>query len=315
MKQIRTTVLIGAGAIGAFFIPGLVHVLGDDFCVIASGARKERLEAEGMVVNGEHVFFQVRSPEEVKNPDLILIATKYGALTEVCEMLRLMTGPDTTVISTLNGIDSEEIIGEAIGMESVVYGFMRVSAVRKGNIVTYGLKNRGLFFGERDGSISERVQAIDELLTQAGINHIVSSDIIKDQWFKYACNIAENQSQALLSVPFGSFRDNAHVNFVRLELMKECLAVAKAKGIVITEEELAHQEGVLKTLPYLNKTSMLQDLEQHRTTEVDMLAGTLVHLGEALSVPTPYNRFVYHAIKAMEDRNAGAFDKDPDHAK
>lgn len=85
----------------------------------------------------------------------------------------------------------------------------------------------------------------------------------------YACNIAENQAQGLLGVPFGFFRDNNHVNLVRLELMKECLAVAEAKGIVISPEEQAHQEGVLKTLPYLNKTSMLQDLETHRKTEVD----------------------------------------------
>lgn len=312
MKQIRTAALIGAGAIGAFFIPGLVQVLGDRFCVIASGERKTRLEQEGMTVNGIHTSFTVKTAEEAGCPDLILIATKYGDLEEVKDLLKQMVGPDTTVISTLNGIDSEEIIGETIGMEPIVYGFMRVSAVRSGNVVTYGLQNRGLFLGERDGSISERVQAIDALLTEAGINHVVSKQIIKDQWFKYACNIAENQSQGLLGVPFGSFRDNAHVNFVRLELMKECLAVAAARGIVITPEELAHQEGVLMTLPYLNKTSMLQDLEAHRKTEVEMLSGTLVKLGEKLSVPVPYNRLVYHAIRALEDKNAGAFDTDPD---
>ncbi|MBQ7432020.1 MAG: 2-dehydropantoate 2-reductase [Lachnospiraceae bacterium] len=310
--QIQTVALIGAGAIGAYFIPGLAHTLGEDFCVIAEGTRKERLEQEGMCINGVQTIFSVKTPEEAGQPDLVLIATKYGALEEIRETVRSLTGPHTTVISTLNGIDSEEILAGTIGWEPIVYGFMRVSAVRTGNVVTYGNNNRGLYFGETDGRLSPRILAIRDLLTKAEIPYVVSEDIIKDQWFKYACNIAENQCQAVLGVPFGSFRDHPHVNFVRLHLMQECLNVAEAKGIHIPDSELVRQEETLKTVPYLNKTSMLQDIEQGRTTEVEMLSGTLIRIAKEVQVPVPYNELIYHAIRAIEDRNAGAFDTDPD---
>lgn len=310
--QIRSAALIGAGAIGAYFIPGLVRTMGEQFCVIAEGSRKERLEQQGMWINGVHTEFAVKTPEEAGWQDLVLIATKYGALEEISETLRLLTGPNTIVISALNGIDSEEILAKTIGWDPIVYGFMRVSAVRTGNVVTYPDNNRGLYFGELDGSVSPRIRAIEELLDKAEIPYVRSEDILKDQWFKYACNIAENQCQAVLGVPFGAFRDHVHVNFVRLHLMQECLAVAEAKGIHIPASELVRQEEILKTVPYLNKTSMLQDIEQGRATEVEMLSGTLIRLAKEVQVPVPYNEWIYHAIRAIEDRNAGVFDKDPD---
>ena len=106
--EFRTVALIGAGAVGCFFIRGLSDVLGNDFCLVADGERADRLRNQGLVINGEQVFPNIRTPEEAAGADLILIATKYNGLAVIMEDLRKMTAPHTTVVSTLNGVDIYE---------------------------------------------------------------------------------------------------------------------------------------------------------------------------------------------------------------
>ena len=78
--EIRSAALIGAGAVGAFFIRGLSEKLGDNFCIIAEGERAQRLRDEGLILNGQQVRPNVCSPEEAAGADLILVATKYNGL-------------------------------------------------------------------------------------------------------------------------------------------------------------------------------------------------------------------------------------------
>ena len=137
--EIRTVAVMGAGAVGSYFIWGLHEKLGDRLWVVADGERKARLEQEGIVVNGSLIKPCVRTPEEARGADLLVVAVKYGALKTSLEEIAQVTDRHTVVMSVLNGVDSEEIVGERIGMEHMVYSVMKIALVT-GSLVVRNLK-------------------------------------------------------------------------------------------------------------------------------------------------------------------------------
>ena len=300
--QIKTVALLGAGAVGAYFIWGLSEKMGDNFCVVAKGARKERLEKEGLVINGKPYKLNVKEPSEVKDVDLLLVSSKQDGLKEALEDIKSMVGEKTIVLSLLNGVKSEEIIGNTIGMQHMLYSVMRIASVRKGNEITFSPEiTAGVFIGEKDcKEPTERVVAVEELFENAGIHHHFMEDIVLDMWQKYASNVAQNLPQAILGVGFGAYTDSEHVHYIADQLWKEVAKVANAKGIPLSEE-FALFQGVKPVARF----STLQDLDAKRHTEIDMLAGEMIRMGKELGIEVPYCEYTYHLIKALEEKNDG----------
>ena len=166
--EMKTVAILGAGAIGAYFIYGFSAAPDIDFCLIAKGERKERLQRDGICINGKVYKPEVKTPEEAKGVDLLLVSTKYNGLRSALEDIRTVVTSNTTVLSLLNGIDSEEIIGTVIDPSQIVYSLMRINSERKGNSVTFNAeKTPGLFVGEKDSAEeTERLRAIAALLAQ-----------------------------------------------------------------------------------------------------------------------------------------------------
>jgi 2-dehydropantoate 2-reductase len=129
--------------------------------------------------------------------------------------------------------------------------------------------------------------------------------MIRAMWLKFACNVSENQSSAILGIPFGAWQVSNHANQIREVAFKEVICIANKKGIDLSEEDLSHQRKALDGIPYANKTSMLQDIENGRATEVEMLAGIVCRMGRELGIPTPVNDLFYHSIKVLEEKNSG----------
>lgn len=303
--QIKTVALLGAGAVGAYFIWGLSEKMGEDFCVVAKGTRKERLEKEGLIINGKQYKLNVREPQEVKNVDLLLVSSKQDGLEEALDDIKCMVGENTIVLSLLNGVKSEEIIGNVIGMEHILYSVMRIASVRKGNEITFVPEiTAGVFIGEKESKEpTERVLAVEELFENAGIHHHFMEDIVLDMWQKYASNVAQNLPQAMLGVGFGAYTDSEHVHFIASQLWKEVAHVANAKGISLSEEFTLFA-GVKPAARF----STLQDLDAKRHTEIEMLAGEMIRMGKEYGIATPYCEYTYHLIKTLEEKNDGKFE-------
>jgi 2-dehydropantoate 2-reductase len=312
--KINTVAVLGAGAIGAYFIWGLTEKMGENLWVIADGARKDRLSKNGLVINGERYALNVRTAGEAKGADLLLVATKYGALTEILDDIEKIVDEHTVVLSLLNGVDSEEIIGQRIGMEHMIYSLMKIAAQRVGNSIVFdGPSTVGLLYGEAETGgqkpenvYSDRVRAIAELMDGTALNYHICDDIIRQIWFKYALNVSQNQPQAIVGCGYGAYDDSEHVGYIRDRLHEEVVKVAAAKGIDISKiEGVAGKRSIaLKKARF----STLQDLDAGRHTEVDMFAGAMVRMGKELGIPTPYNELVYHIIKALEEKNDGMFE-------
>ena len=305
MRQIEKAALIGAGAVGAYFIWGLSEKLGDDFCVVAKGERKRRLETQGLIINQKEYKLNVKTPEEAGGQDLILISCKQDALQEMLPDIQKMVEPDTLVLSLLNGVSSEEIIGKAIGMEHMAYAVMRIASVRDGNEITFSEENTaGIYVGEKDRKeATERLKVFEELLKDTGIRYNFVENIILDMWMKYASNVAQNLPQAILGVGFGAYKDSDHIHFIAEKLWKEVAAVANAKGIPLTDRFMLFR-GVKPEARF----STLQDLDAKRHTEIEMLAGEMVSMGKELGISVPYCEYTYHLIRAMEEKNDGKFE-------
>lgn len=323
--RIKSVALIGAGAVGSWFIPGLRLALGNRFCVIAKGARAKRLERDGIVINGRRYDPRIRTAEEAgaDGVDLLLVATKYDGLADalydirtIVELSSVLTRREaladpvhgTIVMSCLNGVDSEEIIEREIGPGHVLPAFMRVVASRAGQEITYDPMKppvlRGLIYGESDTSdMTARCEAVHVLMESAGIGHVWVPNIRSLMWRKFAMNIANNLPQAILDVGYGAYLDSAHVRYIHDCLYAEVMVVAKRLGITFEPEE--NTPGIA---PAATRFSTLQDLDAHRHTEIDMLAGVLMQKADEAGISVPFTEYTYHAVKALEEKNDGKFD-------
>lgn len=312
MKKIEKVTLIGLGAMGVFFAPKLADYLGkDNFRVLAGGERRERLQREGVTLNGVTHHFTIITPETEGDPaDLIIIAVKDTGLTQAIQDIRNQIGANTQILSVLNGIDSEEKIAAAYGWEHVLYSFMRVSIVMKDGNANFDPNMGKVYFGEAKNEVlTERVRAVKELFEESKITYHIDEDMIKGIWFKFMCNIGENMTCAMLGVPFGAFHVSEHANEIRRKAMWEVVSIANRLGIGLGQGDIDRQEKNIKNLPAGNKPSTLQDLENGRMTEIEMFAGKMVELGQKLGIDTPINWMFYHGIKIIEEKNMGIFTK------
>ena len=302
--EIKKVALLGAGAVGAYFIWGLAEKQGVDFCVVAKGSRKERLEKEGLIINKQTYFFPVKEPIEAGDVDLLLVSCKQDGLADMLDDIKIMTGENTMVLSLLNGVTSEEIIGRAIGMEHMLYSVMRIASVREGNHITFSPENTaGVFVGEKGISVpTERILALKNFFENTDIRFHFVEDIVLDMWTKYASNISQNLPQAILGVGFGAYIDSTHVNHIAACLWREVAQVANTKGIPLSDELVLFRGSNLKA-----RFSTLQDIDAGRHTEIEMFAGEMMKMGSELHIPVPYCEYIDHLIKALEEKNDGNF--------
>ncbi len=302
--KIQKVALMGAGAVGSYFVQGMTGKEGIDFCLVASGDRAERLSRDGLKINGSVYRPPVVPPEEAGNPDLLLIATKYDGLKAGLGDVRRAAGPKTLVISLLNGIDSEEILAEVIDPAQILRAFMRITSLRKGNEVWFNFETtEGLIFGEENTrEMTERAAAVLDLLSRAGLHGKFAPDIASEQWSKFCLNIAYNLPQAVFGTGYRSYFDSEHLGAIRDRMEKEVRTVAAAYGI-----SFPALGNTIDTHPADVRFSTLQDLDNGRLTEVDMFVEALMEKAKAAGLEVPFSEYTRHAIHIREEQNRGLF--------
>ena len=211
-------------------------------------------------------------------------------------------------MSLMNGVDSEDIIAEKVDASHILYSLIKVASHKEGKGYCFDPETTiGIIFGEITAPYeSERVQAVNALFADTGL-HFRSTEYIREEmWSKYRLNICNNLPQAILGAGVGCYSDSAHMKAIREGLQKEVEAIAAAKGIDLGKVDIKSTRG--SAVPPTARYSTLQDLDAGRHTEIDMFSGALVRMGKELGIPTPYNEYTYHMIKALEEKNDGMFD-------
>ncbi len=306
--KINSVAILGAGAVGSYVIWGLSGKEGLHLGVVAEGARAERLKEKGCAINGEVYHPAVWTPQEAQGVDLLVVCLKYGALPGAMETIRTVVGENTMVMSLMNGVDSEEKIAAAVGQEHLLYSLIKVASQRREDGCWFDPETTvGIIFGEKEGPYpSQRVQAVEELFRNTGIHYRSTEHIREEIWSKFRLNVCNNLPQAILGAGVGCYRDSEHMKAISDGLRRELEAIAKAKGIDMAIADAAAGRG--SAVPPTARYSTLQDLDAHRHTEIDMFSGALIRMGQELGIPTPYNEYTYHMIKALEEKNDGKFD-------
>lgn len=275
---------------GAYFASRFFDA--DDFStvLIAKNKRLEKLKHNGLRINNKAYSIPAIHPGEADSPmDLIIVALKHHHLKDAIQGLENLVGESTTIISIMNGLESEEYIGSIYGMKKILYAVsVAIDAVRQGNQITYTKPGKH-FFGEAvNKSFSQRVLRVQEAFDRAGIIYETPEDMMRILWWKFMINVGMNQASAVMRAPYGIFQTSPDARGLMEALMKEVIALANEIDINLTDQDIEEWYTFLNTLSPEGKTSLLQDIEAGRKTEVEIFGGRVVELGKIHGVPTQF---------------------------
>lgn len=297
MNKIKNVLICGIGAIGSIYADKIQIYDGSSLRILIDKTRLQRYIDNPTVFNGRELKFNYVFPDE-KNfkADLIIIATKFDGLKEAINNIENFIKDDTIILSLLNGVTSEWMIAEKYGREKVLYSyFIGHSAVREGRSIIHDDVNT-IVYGSENAADFKNVERVREYFERAGINYSIPEDIIHSLWLKFMLNVSANQTTAILGLTFGELLENPKaMQFVR-NILKEVVQIAKAEGVKNTDVMIDETVANLNKMCPEGKTSMLQDVEAGRKTEVDMFAGTMIKLGLEHNIPTPYNNILKEMI-------------------
>lgn len=300
MRDIKNVLICGLGAIGSIYADKIQKFNPDSLRVLVDEERFERYSSNPIIFNGNELHFNYILPNDNGfKADLVIIATKYDGLSDVIKNMKNFIQSDTVILALLNGVTSEKIIAETYGREKLLYSyFIGHSAVRTGRNVIHDDVNTIVYGSENTADI-ENVQRVKKYFDSVGINYKIPEDIMHSLWLKYMLNVSANQSTAILRLTFGEMLANEKCMDFAINIMKEVQKIAKAEGVkntdIMIDETIAH----LHTMIPEGKTSMLQDVEAGRKTEVDMFAGTVIELGLKHNIQTPYNQIIKEILDAI----------------
>lgn len=295
---------IGMGAVGITFASQFLDA-GVPVRFLCDERRREKYRNQDLSVNGRPYAFSFVVPSEISvAPDFVFVAVKEYQLESALDLLEGVAGPQTVVLSLLNGIDSEETIAGRLGSEKVLPAFVsRMDSTKEGVKVVYSSPGQ-IVFGERDGKRSARVERVERLLAEAGVLHEASGEIMRMMWWKFMVNVGMNQAGAILKAPYGHFQEFPPCLEVAFSAMREVISLAPFSGIDLSEKDIDRSVQMLMGFNPAGKNSMLQDLDAGRKTEVEMFAGKVCRLGEEAGIPTPVNRLFFNMLKTLEWQKA-----------
>lgn len=303
--MLERTAIVGAGAVGASTAAMMMDA-GRPVTLVADRQRAARLDRDGILVNGERLAPPVDVDARGGSPyDLVIVAVKSTHLQSALPLVARAAGTAGIVVSLLNGISSEQEIRGVLGQAERVVPAMilGIDAVRHTDgSVTY--LNRGtIHYGadQQEAPVPDDVLAsLGETFDAAGIPSKRSDDIVRTLWWKFMINVGINQTSAVLRAPYGIFQRSQPARELMGSAMDEVIRLSHAVGSGLTQADLDAWFETLETLDPGGKTSMLQDVEAGRPTEVDLFADTVVSLGERHGVATPVNRTLGRIIRAKE---------------
>ena len=302
---IQKVSIIGMGALGILFGNHLSKKMPkENLRIIADSERISRYKTDKLYCNGEQCEFHYVSPEEdCMAADLLIFAVKFNGLEDAIQAAEKHVGEQTIILSLLNGITSEQIIGERFGIEKVLYCVAQgMDAVKTGNQLTYD--NMGMIcFGDRlPGTIYPKAEAVSRFFDRMELPYELDINMEKRQWGKFMLNVGVNQTVAVYKSNYGGVQKVGEMREKMIAAMREVIALSKKAGADLSEEDLQYWLKVLGTLGPDKKPSMAQDVEAHRYSEVELFAGTVISLGKRYEVPTPVNQELYEWIKEIESK-------------
>ena len=294
--------IMGAGGIGGY-IGGRLAQAGCDVVFIARGDHLTAMQQSGLRVESPEGDFEINPIQATDNPqsigevDLILFSVKSYDVVQAATVCQPLIGQHTVILPVLNGVIHIEQLGELIGIEHVLGGFVILGAnISKPGVINHYSSN-SITFGEISGAISERCTKIQQVMSVPGIQPKVVPNITENMWWKFAMicgfgvfSVMRGDKQTIFG--FAETRLLIH------QAVSEVVLVAQAKGIPL-EDSVPDEilTAIADTAPPHTKPSMLLDLERGKRLEVKALNGTVSRFGKQVGIPTPVNDFIFACLQ------------------
>jgi 2-dehydropantoate 2-reductase len=303
-------VVIGAGGVGGYF-GGKLAKAGNNVTFIARGKHLKAIKNNGLQVKSINGNFIVRPNvtddiSTISNPDLVILGVKSWQVGEVAKQLKSVINKNTMVLPLQNGADNADKLRVILPNENVLAGLCKiVSRVEAPGIIDHFAFDPEIVFGEYDNETTQRVQEVSKLFDNGGIKNTISKDIHLDIWKKFLFIATISGIGALTRVEFGALRDDEHIRQIMYQTANEIVAIANAKGISLTNDDI---EMILKVVDNLNgKTtaSMQRDIMDGRPSELENFNGYIVRQGKEFHITTPVNSFTYHCLLPQEKKVRG----------
>lgn len=307
MKEIQSTAIIGMGALGMLYADRIQAAMGPQaVSFIAEPERMTRYRSMTFTVNGRSTQFSVRDSRTCNPADLVIVAVKYNALDSALDTMKRCVSPDTIIISVMNGITSEQIIGERYGREKVIGCIAQgMDAVKFGGDLTYskpGELRIGILPTMTSGVTLGRasLESLTRFLDRCGLAYTVEEDIRYRLWGKFMLNVGVNQTCMAFETNYGGALAPGRTYDTMTGAMREVIALANLEGIPLTEADLDGYIQLIRGLSPKGMPSMRQDAISHRLTEVEMFAGTVRTMAARHGLAVPVNDWLYKKIKELE---------------
>ena len=302
MKEIKTVGIIGMGALGVLYASQFTRMIGRErTLVLADRTRTERFRAEGIWFNDAFCDFNYVVAEEAKEPvDLLLFCVKYRGLAAAIETCRHLVGPDTILVSVLNGVRSEEDLCAAFGPEKVVWCVTERMSARKSGNRAYCYQPGDLAVGVPAGQDTERLERLTAFWNRIGFAYDTPADIRLHLWSKLMCNTGVNQTTMIFGCPYAGIQAFGPARDIMIGAMREVVHVARAEGIPLTGADVDHWLAILDGFEPQGETSMYQDRKFRRISEMPLFSGTISPLARKHGIPVPINDWLYAQVTKIE---------------
>ena len=294
---------MAAGALGGYF-GARMAAAGHDVAFIARGSNFEAIKKNGLKIESVHGDLHLPTPNVTDDPakigwvDIVLFAVKLWDSEKAAEQALPLVGPDTRVIPLQNGVDSAEQIAPIFGADKVMAGSAYIATVLSSpGVITHTSTFARLLCGRIDGEPDARLKAFCDAAHAAGIDITLSDAINRERWQKFVFLVGLSGATATTRQPLGPILKDPDTRAFFLSLMREVVAVGRARGVPIPEDYADDRMKFGEASPPTFKASMLHDLERGNRLELDWLAGKVVEFGLKVDVPTPTNQAVYAMLK------------------
>jgi 2-dehydropantoate 2-reductase len=295
-------VVFGAGGVGGYF-GGRLAAAGSDVTFVARGAHLAAMRRSGLRITsprGNTHIRNVRAVETVAEAgpaDLVLVGVKLWDTEAAAEDLKPIAHQETAIVSLQNGVQKDDILRQYLPTRAVVGGVCYIAAsIAEPGVISHTGSMQRLVVGEYDGTISARLEAFLAACRKAGIDAEISDSIERMIWEKFVFLVGLSGTTSLFRATIGPIREDPEKRAALLDVMREVVAVGRAKKVNLTTDYAENRLAFCDTLPAAMPSSMSVDLERGHRLELPWLSGAVADLGATLNVPTPVNKRIVEAL-------------------
>ncbi len=300
--------VVGAGAIGGYF-GGRMLQAGGDVTFLVRPRRASELASAGLVIKSPNGDLTLAAPPTVqadeleKTFDLVLLSCKAFDLDDAIKSFAPAVGPKSTILPLLNGMRHLDVLDRSFGANAVLGGLCSIAVtLNEQREIVQLAPMQSLGFGERDGEISDRVQAIADVMSRGKFGAAASKQVIQDMWEKWVFLASLAACTCTMRAPIGHIlAAPGGQNFI-LGMLDECSAVASSAGHSPTGPFFERVRGLLTAEGSPLTASMFRDLKAGSKVEADHIIGDLIARGDAAKVPVPKLKIAYTHLKTYENQ-------------